>query len=343
MFGCLRAEFLETILDCYMEQLLLEPTRFREGQNPSLLDLLIVNNPDIVSGIWYEDPLGKCDHVVVCFKVNNKASKIKRNKDILNFRKIELEKFNQIMQSYEWESLLREPDIEKVYDEFVSTVQKAIISTVPIRSVYDRSKTPWITKRLKNLSQKKKSFWNKYQYTNKIEDYERYTLVLNVFTAEKMKAMLDYENNVIAQKNSDRKQYYNYVSRKKKYSNNKISLIVNGELAEDDEKCANALNDFFSSVFTKGPSQLPPTQNSQFESMEDVDITVENVKKKLDDIDCSKSCGPDNIPGSVLKNSSHIFAPILCQIFRRSYEMGVVPKMMKMVNVVPLFKTGDRN
>ena len=27
--------FLETILDCYMEQLLLEPTRFREGQNPS--------------------------------------------------------------------------------------------------------------------------------------------------------------------------------------------------------------------------------------------------------------------------------------------------------------------
>ena len=55
-------------------------------------------------------------------------------------------------------SLLRVPDIEKVYDEFVSTVQKAIISTVPIRSVYDRSKTPWITKRLKNLSQKKNHF-----------------------------------------------------------------------------------------------------------------------------------------------------------------------------------------
>ena len=47
---------------------------------------------------------------------------------------------------------------------------------------------------------------------------------------------------------------------------------------------------------------------------EDVDITVENVKKKLDDIDCSKSCGPDNIPGSVLKKSSDIFTPILCQI-----------------------------
>ena len=77
--------------------------------------------------------------------------------------------------------------------------------------------------------------------------------------------------------------------------------------------------------------------------MEDIDNTVENVKKKLDDIDCSKSCGPDNIPGSVLKNLFHIFAPILCQIFRKSYEMVVVPKMMKMANLVPLFKTGDRN
>ena len=68
-------KLLDTLNDNFLEQLIDEPTRYREGQNPSLLDLLIVSTPDMISDIKYCSPLGKSDHVTICYKVQNKMKK----------------------------------------------------------------------------------------------------------------------------------------------------------------------------------------------------------------------------------------------------------------------------
>ena len=43
------------------------PTRFREGQTPSLLDLIITNEDGMVQNAEPRSPLGKSDHVVIYF------------------------------------------------------------------------------------------------------------------------------------------------------------------------------------------------------------------------------------------------------------------------------------
>ena len=63
--------FLDCLNDSGLEQFIEEPTRYRHGQTPSVLDLLITSNPDIVNDIKLEDPLGKCDHVKITFSVSN--------------------------------------------------------------------------------------------------------------------------------------------------------------------------------------------------------------------------------------------------------------------------------
>lgn len=41
------------------------PTRFRNSQSPSLLDLILVNDSELVPSFQHQSPLGKSHHVVL--------------------------------------------------------------------------------------------------------------------------------------------------------------------------------------------------------------------------------------------------------------------------------------
>ena len=63
--------FLEGIKDCFLFQDVREPTRFIEGQIPSILDLILTNKENMVEKIDYPPSLGKSDHVVLSFNFNS--------------------------------------------------------------------------------------------------------------------------------------------------------------------------------------------------------------------------------------------------------------------------------
>ena len=62
--------FLEGIKDCFLFQHVREPTCFREGQTPSILDLVLTNEENMVKNIDYLQSLWKSDHVVLSFNFN---------------------------------------------------------------------------------------------------------------------------------------------------------------------------------------------------------------------------------------------------------------------------------
>ena len=64
------AKFLDAIRDSYLHQHLLEPTRRRGTDEPSLIDLLLTDEEMQVSDIEYHPPLGKSDHSVISFTFN---------------------------------------------------------------------------------------------------------------------------------------------------------------------------------------------------------------------------------------------------------------------------------
>ena len=104
------------------------------------------------------------------------------------------------------------------------------------------------------------------------------------------------------------------------------------------------MNDFFGSVFTQGSSIEPdigdPVHNSH---MPEIEFDVDTIERKLNSLDVNKSKGPDEIPSLILKKFSNLFAKILTLIYTKSYKEGKVPIQMKQANVIPLYKSGDRN
>jgi hypothetical protein len=57
--------FVKTLVNSSLCQIVSEPTRFRQNQNPSTLDLILVNDPALVSQVDYLSPIGKYDHITL--------------------------------------------------------------------------------------------------------------------------------------------------------------------------------------------------------------------------------------------------------------------------------------
>ena len=64
------SKFVSCLQDNFLSQLVSIHTRYREGQRPSLLHLVIVNEEEMVSNIVGSSALGKSDHIVLNFDIN---------------------------------------------------------------------------------------------------------------------------------------------------------------------------------------------------------------------------------------------------------------------------------
>jgi hypothetical protein len=90
-------EFVECVRPAFLTQVVTQPTRRREGQNPSLIDLILVNDESMVSDISHCNPFGKSDHETLLFHLyledpySNKENFYKYDFNQANFKNIKQE------------------------------------------------------------------------------------------------------------------------------------------------------------------------------------------------------------------------------------------------------------
>ena len=71
-------------------------------------------------------------------------------------------------------------------------------------------------------------------------------------------------------------------------------------------------------------------------------VSTSDVTKILQELDPSKSPGPDKIPSRLLKSIAMEVSPCLTLLFLASLHQGRVPSDWKKALVCPVFKKGDR-
>ena len=78
----LNNKLIEVLRDCFLEQVITENTRARGTNVPSLIDLVLCNDRELINNINYLSPLGKSDHCIITFTYNvsyeTSAYKIRR-------------------------------------------------------------------------------------------------------------------------------------------------------------------------------------------------------------------------------------------------------------------------
>ena len=113
---------------------------------------------------------------------------------------------------------------------------------------------------------------------------------------------------------------------------------------DNDMDKANALGDFFSSIYTREPDDAfeeLPTQNPP-NPFEEVTFTDDDILERLSKINIYKSPGPDSLHPRILYEVRHVIATPLRIIFEASYQLGVIPSDWKIAETVPIYKKGSR-
>lgn len=238
------AVLVNTIRENNLSQLVDFPTRFRNQQTPSLLDLVLVNDPDTVSGIEQHPPLGKSDHIILHSRLqllfpptNDKFIKTLK---ITNYRRLD-----GLVEAVDWVSLLQPAaDVELMWSIFAETLQGLVDNcTSTSRTTFIPLK-PWINANILKLIRHKKSLWQRYTRRKEQRDYDAHRSFSNFLSSTIANAKRDYELKLT--RSNDRKGFYKYV---RSTLNTKVEVPLvydrSGRPCSDPEESANILADSF--------------------------------------------------------------------------------------------------
>ena len=161
--------FIETLRDCYLTQHIMKPTRGRGDNNPSILDLVLTNNENIINNIDHQAPLGKSDHSVLTVTVkgdiNNTINKKRHNYDKGDFKSMK-----EKLHMGNWKSLFANclDNVEEQWNIFTKKCFALEKEYIPIKRINNKNNhiIPLSKKDLKILKQKNRS-WQSYLQTNR--------------------------------------------------------------------------------------------------------------------------------------------------------------------------------
>ena len=143
---------------------------------------------------------------------------------------------------------------------------------------------------------------------------------------------------------SNPKRFWSVVKLKYK-SNSSVPRLVTMDTDDDNtskitaetpEDIANLFNTYFHSVYKNWelPTQWnEPVIPSSSAGFSDLKLTSNEVEIVLRSLDSNKACGPDGLPGYILRECAAQLASSLCNLYNRSLASSKIPSDWKLAHI----------
>ena len=336
--------FLHAVQDCLLFQHITCPTRYREGDIPNPLDLVLTNEEGMLSNLQYLPGLGKSDHVVLRFQLACYTDQVVLGLERPNFHRANFSELDKKLSEVNWNQGLS-GSVEEGYRYFKLTIDYLIRAHVPmVRSPLMR-KNVYMTSRALQLRKRKNMLWQRCVASGDPLDKARFRLCRNQLRQLTRQLRMDFETQLVSDIKANPRAFWKYSNTRLKTKPRVGDLRDgSGALISDGEAKAGLLNAFFASVFTREDLESIPTLPDQAVSSElsDVEITLGLVEEKLRSLKASSAPGPDELHPRVLKELHRSLAAPLAHLFRKSIDTGRIPQDWSLARVVPLHKKGDK-
>lgn len=332
------------------------PTRFPEGNqnaDPSLLDHIYVNFAlPMLPGILHYKVT---DHLPVFVNIAHPNTNIE--KIPVKFRVFSPEskqQFTRALAFITWEDLLIHDDINENFNTFFDNITKLYNKHFPIKTKIfssNRFKNPWLTPGLLNSIKRKNKLFKDMKLGMVTE--HQYKTYRNCFNATIRSAKQLYYNRLFSSFRVNVKKMWqtvNKITKKASCKQNKITLVNDNEIVSDDKIVAEKFNKYFTNIAKKLESDLPKSSKDPMTYLSGrCDHDMPAPQTNLNDIFKIiktlkiKQCRTDDISVAIIKENAHLVAPPLLKLFNQSINQGVFPDRLKIANVIPLYKKGNKN
>ena len=350
-FNHINYKFLKFVHENYLIQFVNKPTHHRAEQTPTLIDLILSNDKDLVTDIKHSAPFGLSHHDVITFTLACNHEIV----DLPPITKHMLDKGDYVnlrkyLDSVEWDPLLSSSDdIDIIWDKVENEINTAKNKFIPTKTFKRKTAdyrqkfpTPYTLIELFHNKRKAFKYWK--QYPTELNKHV-YTLLRNKVNKEVRIAKRNKELDIANKSKSNPKALYQYLSSKTKPKEPVARLLdKDGKFTENDQEKASVLNDFFSSVFISEDDSSSPSFKANFSKpLNNLQISTKDMHDKLKSLNINKSPGPDEIHPKILYEAAEQLAYPFTFVFNKSIEVGRIPIKWKTAEVKPIFKKGVKS
>ena len=328
---------LEAVEDALMTQMVEFSTQVRGN----ILDLVITNMPERVQEVRDEGRLGKSDHVMIVTEISIGKQASENQLPLLDWRRADWGAMQRELADMAWTRRVMDSNSETAWKLVRNKVEELVRKYVPVRRRRNQNRPAWMNQEILRAIRKKKRVWKRVKNS---ADKNEFTVQEKITRNLIRNAKRKFEKKLASGNGGNSRPFFSYVKQKTK-SRPSIGPLKHGSnTVTGNKEMATLLNNCFGEVFTREDTENVPEPAAVCVGslLDNINISVSAVKKKIRGLRAESAAGPDGIGPRLIKELQEGLAPVLAHIFRRSLAEGRVPEDWKKANVTPIFKKGSK-
>ncbi len=353
------AKFLDTNLSSGILPTITKPTRITH-KTATLIDNIYIkceSAHSCKSGILISDI---SDHLPCLLLLDQDFRKNSKPIEIISRKLNEtaIENIKNDLSNIDW-NFVEELPVDSAYSSFIDTISHTLDKFAPQKISKIRPNNiiqqPWMTPGLVKSSSMQDKLYKKSLGKDKSHpDAILYTSYRNNFNRLKRLAKHNYYNDKIATFRNNSCKLWRVLNEIIGQKNDKSAItsefLVDGKLTNDPQKIANGFCKFYTNIGKEFASKIPqsgkkpmeylgPKLNKSFFLSPTDPIEVSKVISNLPN---KKSSGYDSFNSLFVKKIAIQIADPLSKLVNKSFTDGIVPDLMKLAKVVPVYKSKDK-
>ena len=291
--------------------------------------------------------------------LGEREKKIPLIKETRKLNDANIMKVKESLSQIDW-NCLNSLNVDEAYDFFVDNLNNCLDENAPKVKIKINPKNiirePWMTEGLVKSSKVCDRLYRKQiGCSNSDQNRSKYLSYRNKYNSIKRIAKMKYYSDQIEHFRNDSKKLWSVFNRIIGKTRNKLDLPTkikdaNSVIISGNKNIANEFCDFFSTIGAKLSNKIPTSSVPYGEYLSGIWSQKSFFLSPTDEHEIAKiilglknkySTGYDEMSNVLLKKLIPEICHPLSVIFNKSLSEGIVPKAMKLADVLPIFKSKD--
>ena len=353
------------LLDCALTNsfipVITKPTRITFS-TATLIDNIYIKynrtDMEIESGILTTD---LSDHLpCICTLKFEKAAHKTKKELTFQHRNIDENAINRmkiLLSQIDW-SHLHTFTVENAYQNFIEKINRIINTVAPLKKVTIKPnnviKDPWMTRGLMKSSRTSARLYHQCVHKSRTStEYKKYIKFRNIYNILKRNAKSEYYAKLFEEYKNDVRKTFKVINKIIGKTNNKSTIAqtfkLNNKNLTNPQDIADQFCNFFTNIGPKYANDIPASTNTsdhylKLKTYPNVNSIFfeptdpEEILAILRTMKGKNSSGHDNINSKLLKAVDSCIIKPISILINKSIQHGIVPDVMKLAKVIPIYK-----